>query len=54
MMRGKSLLDNTSIFSPNEYGKNDKMILKYFPSLETNLDSSRFHVWVSHPLELTM
>ena len=31
MLKGKSLLDYTNLFSPNEYEKNDKIILKYFP-----------------------
>ena len=31
MLNGNSLLDNTDLFSPNEYEKSDKMILKYFP-----------------------
>ena len=30
MLRGKSLLDSTNLFSPNDYEKNDKIILKYF------------------------
>ena len=30
MLEGKSLLDYTNLFSPNEYEKNDKIILKYF------------------------
>ena len=30
MLKGKSLLDYTHLFSPNEYKKNDKIILKYF------------------------
>ena len=30
MLKGKSLLDYTNLFSPNEYKKNDKTILKYF------------------------
>ena len=30
MLKGKSLLDYTNLFSPNEFGKNDKIILKYF------------------------
>ena len=30
MLKGKSLLDYTNLFSPNEYRKNDKIILKYF------------------------
>ena len=27
MLKGKSLLDYTNLFSPNEYEKNDKIIL---------------------------
>ena len=30
MLKGKSLLDYKKIFSPNEYEKNDKIMLKYF------------------------
>ena len=30
MLKGKSLLEYTNLFSPNEYKKNDKIILKYF------------------------
>ena len=30
MLKGKSLLEYTNLFSPNSYQKNDKMILKYF------------------------
>ena len=30
MLKDKSLLDYTNLFSPKEYAKNDKMILKYF------------------------
>ena len=30
MLNGKSLLDYTSLFSPNPHKKNDKIILKYF------------------------
>ena len=30
MLKGKSLLDYTNLFSPNKYDKNDKIILKYF------------------------
>ena len=29
-LKGKGLLGNTSLFSPNDYEKNDKIILKYF------------------------
>ena len=28
MLKGKSFLDYTNLFSPNDYGKNDKIILK--------------------------
>ena len=30
MLKGKSLLDYTNSFSPSNYEKNDKIILKYF------------------------
>ena len=30
MLKGKSLLDYTNLFSPNDYEKNDTIILKYF------------------------
>ena len=30
MLKGKPLLDCTDFFSPNEYEKNDKIILAYF------------------------
>ena len=30
MLKDKSLLDYTNLFSPNKYKKNDKIILKYF------------------------
>ena len=30
MLKGKSLLGYTNLFSPDEYKKNDKIILKYF------------------------
>ena len=30
MLKGKSLLEYKNSFSPNEYEKNDKIILKYF------------------------
>ena len=29
-LKGKSMLDCANLFSPNEYGKNYKIILKYF------------------------
>ena len=30
MFKGKSLLDYTKLLSPNDYEKNDKILLKYF------------------------
>ena len=30
MVKGKSLLNYTNLSSPNDYEKNDKIILKYF------------------------
>ena len=30
MLKYKSLLDYTNLFPPNDYDKNDKIILKYF------------------------
>ena len=30
MLKGKSLLENPNVFSPNNYEKNDETILKYF------------------------
>ena len=30
MLKSKSLLEYTNLFSPNEYKKNDKIILKSF------------------------
>ena len=30
MLKGKSLLDYANLFFPNEYEKNDKLMLKYF------------------------
>ena len=29
VLKGKSLLDYTNLFSPNDYQRNDKIILKY-------------------------
>ena len=34
MMKTKSLLDYTNLLSPNDYEKNDKIILKHFQKLE--------------------
>ena len=30
MLKGKSVLEYRNLFSPNDYEKNDKIILKYF------------------------
>ena len=30
VLKGKSFLAHTNLFSPNDYEKNDKIILKYF------------------------
>ena len=30
LTKGRNLLDYTNLFSPNDYEKNDKIILKYF------------------------
>ena len=30
MLKGKNLLDYTNLFSPNDYEKNDKIMIKYF------------------------
>ena len=30
MLKGSSLLEHTNLFSPNDYEKNDTIILKYF------------------------
>ena len=33
MLKGKSLLEYTNLFSPSEYEKNDKIIVKYFEKI---------------------
>ena len=38
ILKGKSLLEYTTFFSPNDYEKNDKIILKYF---QQNLNKSK-------------
>ena len=35
MLEGKSLLDYTNLFSPNEHETNDEIILKYFQWLKS-------------------
>ena len=54
MMKSKSLLGYTNLFSPGEYEKSDKIRLKNFHQLKTKLDCSRLHVLVSNPLNLAM
>ena len=34
MLKGKSLVDYTNLCSPNDYEKNEKIILKYFQLLK--------------------
>ena len=34
MLKGTSLLDYKNLFSPNDYEKNDKIILKYFQQIK--------------------
>ena len=34
MLKGKSLLDYTNLFSPNDYEKIDEIILKHFQELK--------------------
>ena len=34
MLKGKCFLDYINLFFPNEYEKNDKITLKYFPYLK--------------------
>ena len=49
MLKGKSLLEYTNLFSPNGYKKNEKIILKYF---QQNLNKLKCVVIiVSHEYE---
>ena len=34
ILKGKILLEYTNLFSRNDYGKNDKIILQYFQSFK--------------------
>ena len=34
MLKGKSFLDYVNLFSPKDYEKNDKLIVKYFQQLK--------------------
>ena len=38
MLKGKSLLENTNLFSPNEHKNDNKIIIKYF---QQNLNKSK-------------
>ena len=40
MVTGKTLLDYTNLFSPNDCKKNDKTIYKYFKHKYENKDAS--------------
>ena len=48
MLKGKSLLAYTNFFSPNDYGKNDKIILKYF---QWNLNKLKCIVMLAKNIE---
>ena len=41
MLAGKTLLDYTNLFSPNDYKKNDKIIYKYFKDIYCRRSKSR-------------
>ena len=41
MLLGKTLLDYTNLFSPNEYKNNDKIIYKYFKDKYVKVDETR-------------
>ena len=58
MLIGKSLLDHEKLFSPNDYEKNDVIILKYFQKLKRrknytalfavsieNLKNLKYHIY---------
>ena len=46
MLKGNSLLDYTNLFSPNEYEKNDKIILKYFHELKAQNEKNYVALFV--------
>ena len=48
MLKDKSLLEHTHFFSPNEYKKNDKIILKYF---QQNLNKLKYIVMFAINIE---
>ena len=48
MLKDKSLLEYTNLFSPNEYNKNDKIIFKYF---QQNLNKLKYIVMFAISIE---
>ena len=48
MLKGKSLLEYTNLFSPNDYEKNDKIRLKYF---QKNLNKCKYVVMFARGIE---
>ena len=44
MFNGKSLTDYTNLFSPNDFKKNDDLILKYFGLYDVKMSSSNLEV----------
>ena len=42
MLKSKSLLEYTNLFSPNEYKKNDKIILKSFQKSINKLENKKY------------
>ena len=44
MLSGKTLLDYTNLFSPNDYKKNDKIIHKYFKDTYDRRSKSRVYI----------
>ena len=48
MLKAKSVLDYTNLFSPNGYKKNDKIILKYF---QKNLIKLKYVVFFAINIE---
>ena len=58
MLKCKSLLDYTNLFSRNDYEKNDKIILKYFELIKIwksyiavstqNLENLKYHTFLKN------
>ena len=44
MLAGKTLLDYTNLFSPNDYKKNDKIICKYFKDKYSRRSKSQVYI----------